>query len=349
MSGAGASGRDNRTMADVGERAAVALMAEALGLRAAVDGVIVGPGDDAAVLDIDGRLVISSDVVSKSTHSSGDWDPQRFGEFAAAVNFSDIAAMGAKPVGLTVSLLKPRSAPLDWMLGIMAGVKRECDLHGASVLGGDTKEGAAVSAAITAIGSLAGKPLTRSGAREGDLLAVTGPMGIAAAGHLALAAGLGVPDDMAQAALRPRARVREGLILSSTGAATSCMDVSDGLSAAVHELSRRSGVFFEVDLASVPSSKDAWDVADVLDWDRRSVMLDYGGDYELLFTFPPEREEELRQAWSALPDRRFHVIGRAKGDRNMLIADGEAEELQDGGWEHFIERRESPSGPPEGG
>ena len=171
---------------------------------------------------------------------------------------------------------------------IMEGAQ-ECALSvGTEILGGDTKEGRELVIAGTALGEV-GKErvLLRRGARKGDLLAVTGTMGLASAGFAAVTNGINAPE-AADAFMRPRPRIREGMALSASGAATSAMDVTDGLAYSVHELSRQSGVHFIVDWEAIPVRPEVLRIAMAVDGSVEDMVLHYGGDYELLFTLRPD-------------------------------------------------------------
>ena len=245
----------------------------------------------------------------------------------AAVNLSDIAAMGARPLGLLLSFCLPRNYLLEDLEEMMEGAQ-ECALSvGTEILGGDTKEGKELVIAGTALGEVEKEHiLLRRGAREGDLLAVTGTMGLASAGYAAVSNGLDAPDAMA---LIGQNRIRREWRYS--GSATSAMDVTDGLAYSVHELSRHSGVHFAVDWDAIPVRSEVHEIAKAVDGSVEDMVLHYGGDYELLFTIRPDMLDAARDA---LNDG-FTVIGRAGGQENVLIKGGKVSYLEPHGYEHF--------------
>ncbi|MBM4237835.1 MAG: thiamine-monophosphate kinase, partial [Euryarchaeota archaeon] len=168
-----------KTLGDLGERETVKRLIA--GIRSNVS---VGPGDDAAAIDMgDYSLVISTDLISARTHMPDIMNEWQMGWTVAAVNYSDIAAMGAKPIGIVLSLGLPRSTGFASLKEMLRGAQDCSDKVGAEVLGGDTKESTELTLVGTAIGIVGkGEILLRRGAKEGDLLAVTGSLGLAAAG-----------------------------------------------------------------------------------------------------------------------------------------------------------------------
>src|SRR5215467_7405057 len=184
---------DHVTIADLGEFGLIAALAAGLprGER-----TVVGIGDDAAVLSTpDGRVVATTDLLLEGLHFRRDWSaPADIGGKAAAQNLADVAAMGAAPVALLVGLATPGDLPVAWAQELVSGIAAECARTGATVVGGDVSSADTIMLAATALGDLAGRePVTRAGARPGDLLAVTGVLGHAAAGLALLAAGLAEP------------------------------------------------------------------------------------------------------------------------------------------------------------
>jgi thiamine-monophosphate kinase len=316
-----------KTLADLGEKRIVSLLLEGIKTDAAV-----GPGDDAAAVDLGSQyLVVSTDVVARRSHLPRGMTDREIGWFAAAVNFSDIAAMGARPIGLVLAYILPRELPFDDLKAISLGAQECCRWVGADLLGGDTKEGNEMVIAGTALGLVdKDRILLRRGAKDGDLVAVTGPMGAAAAGYTAVMKDIHAPRSV-NALLQPQPRTKEGMVLSSSGKVTSCMDITDGLAYSVGELSRQSGLGFEIAWKSIPKGDEVANVAAKSGVPIEDLVMHFGGDYELLFTLSPEARDELTTALGG----RMHVIGRTSGKENLLIREAEVVPLDTRGYEHF--------------
>ncbi len=218
---------------------------------------LVGIGDDAAVLAVpDGRVVATTDFLLEGRHFRRDWSSAAdVGHKAAARSLADLAAMGAEPSALLVALAAPADLPVSWARELAEGLAAECarasrgsrgSRGGASVIGGDTARAGSVILAVTGLGDLAGRaPVLRSGAVPGDLVAVAGPLGPAAAGLALLSAGL-PHDDLVAAHLRPAPPYEAGPEAAGLGA-TAMIDISDGLLADLGHVAAASGV--RIDLA----------------------------------------------------------------------------------------------------
>lgn len=312
---------------DLGEKAIVSRILESL-----ESGVAVGPGDDAAAIDMGSfYLVVSTDLVSKVSHSPSGMTDWQIGWMAAAVNYSDIAAMGAEPLGLLLAMGLPREMDADRAMVMIQGANDCSRKMGASLLGGDTKEASEIILTGTALGKVEKEGLlTRSGAVPGDLLAVTGELGQAAAGFISIMEKIDCPRGI-RALMEPWPRIVEGRSLSRSGHVTACIDISDGLAHSVHLLSGASGVAFELEWESIPMGRDVAEMAEISGVGLEELVLFFGGDYELLFTISPDGLEDLRRE---IPGIR--VIGRAvDGRENILSRQGEIVNLENRGWEHF--------------
>jgi thiamine-monophosphate kinase len=246
-----------------------------------------------------GGVVVTQDALVEGVHFRLDWTSWRdLGYKAAAVNLSDLAASGADPEGLIVTLAAPSETELDDVLELYEGLNEP----GVPVLGGDTTAARELVLSVTAIGRSERVP-GRAGAVPGDLVVVTGALGGSAAGYAALRAGR--KSEHISSHLRPPLRLDEGKQLARV--AHAMLDVSDGLANDAAHIAERSGVRIEIELERVPLAAD---VAD----------LGFGEDYELLAATPDPLE--------------FPVIGRVvEGEGVVLRLDGEPVELA--GWEHF--------------
>jgi len=322
------------------------------GLIAALSGwlppdprTLVGIGDDAAVLAApDGRVVASTDFLLEGRHFRRDWSSAPdVGRKAAARSLIDVAAMGAVPTGLLVALAAPGDLPADWARDLAAGLAAECARAGASVVGGDTARASSVLLATTGLGDLAGRaPVLRSGAAPGDLVAVAGPLGRAAAGLALLSAGLYLPGGttprdplgLVTAHQRPEPPYDAGPEAAGLGA-TAMIDVSDGLLADLGHVAAASGVLIDVSPArlapgdallaaaravhsNLTERRSSPDYDDALAW-----VLTGGEDHALAATFPPR---------VALPSR-WTVIGEVRAGQGVLV-DGQPW-AGPAGWDHF--------------
>jgi thiamine-monophosphate kinase len=313
------------------------------GLIAALSGwlppdprTLVGIGDDAAVLAApDGRVVASTDFLLEGRHFRRDWSSaQDVGHKAAARSLIDVAAMGAAPTGLLVALAAPGDLPVGWARDLAAGLAAECARAGASVVGGDTAEASSVLLATTGLGDLAGRaPVLRSGAVPGDLVAVAGPLGHAAAGLALLSAGL-TGGPLIAAHQRPEPPYDAGPEAAGLGA-TAMIDISDGLLADLGHIASASGVLIDLSSVRLAPGHDLLAAARTLDVDltqRGSTpapsgalawVLTGGEDHALAATFPRR---------TALPTR-WKVIGDVLAGQGVLV-DGRPW-AGPPGWEHF--------------
>ncbi|MEP9381196.1 thiamine-phosphate kinase [Nocardioides sp. KR10-350] len=312
------------TLADVGE---FGLIAELVRRFPQGEQVLVGPGDDAALLRVkQGHVVVSTDLLVEGRHFRRDWcGPGDVGHRAAAQNLSDINAMGGTGHSLTVGLAAPPDLPAHWALDFAEGFASECGLVGASVVGGDLTAADQIVVAVTAVGAVTQAPVLRSGARPGDVLALCGRQGWAAGGLAILKRGFRSPRVLVEAYRRPQPPYAAGPA-AAAARATALIDVSDGLLAEARHLAEDSGVAIDVrtDALDVPEPLHA--VASATGQDPLSFVLGGGDDHALLATFP---------AGTALPEG-FTPIGSViePGEAPLVTVDGEE---YDGptGWTHF--------------
>jgi thiamine-monophosphate kinase len=289
-----------------------------------VPSTIVGPGDDAAVVAVpDGRVVVSTDLLVEGRHFRRDWSAaEDVGHKAAARAFADIAAMGAVPIGLLVGFAAPASLELDWVDGLMTGLRAECAHVEAGIIGGDVTAGEQVTIALTALGDLEGRdPVTLDGARVGDVVAVCGRLGWAAAGFAVLGRGFRSPVQVVAAHRRPEPPYFEGPHAAQLGA-TSMTDVSDGLIADLGHIADASGVRIEVRAQTVDVPARLREVGAALNVDPLVWVLAGGDDYALAATFP---------ARTQLPDP-WQVIGVVSEGQGVRV---DGRRWQTGGHEHF--------------
>lgn len=315
-------------LSEVGEKLMVRSIASMLTSSARL-----GPGDDAAAIEFGDRyLVVSTDMLWETTHFHPRMSWWQKGWMAAAVNLSDIAAMGAQPLGLLLAMGMPSNLDESEVREMVQGAADCCNSYGTDYLGGDTKECSELVLTGTSLG-IAPKNglLTRKGARPGDILMMTGTAGLASAGLLALEQEVG-SEKALKALFEPQPRIKEGTLISATGAATACMDASDGISTSLHELGEASGCAFEVDGSAIPIDPEVERLTRIAGKEPLEIALHGGGDYQLLFTIKKEGLDDVLRALG----NEAKVIGHCiEGNKNILKRGRSREELGSKGYEHF--------------
>ena len=273
------------TLADVGE---FGLIAELAALFPQGEHVLVGPGDDAAVLRVrTGHVVVSTDLLIEGRHFRRDWaSAEDVGHRAAAQNLSDINAMGGTAHSLTIGLGAPPDLEAAWALDFARGFAAECDLVGASVVGGDLARASEIVVAVTVIGACTQAPVLRSGAEPGQVLALAGRQGWAAGGLTVLGRGFRSPRVLVEAYRRPEPPYAAGPAAAAAGA-TAMIDVSDGLVADAGHLADDSGVAIDLRASAFEVPEPLLAVAAATGSDPLALVLGGGEDHSLLATFAP--------------------------------------------------------------
>ena len=315
-------GEDRTTVSELGE---FELIARITAGRRQPASTLLGPGDDAAVVAApDGRVVATTDVLVEGVHFRLDWaSPEQVGRKAAAVNLADVAAMGAVPTGLLVGLGCRPDALASTVDGLAAGMGEEARRAGAGLVGGDMVSAGQLVLSVTALGDLQGRPpVTRAGARAGDVLAVCGRLGWAAAGLAVLDRGFRSPAAVVTAHRFPEPPYPAGPQAALAGA-TAMIDISDGLLADLGHVATASGVGIDVNTGSLevaPQLVDGGSAlgADPLHWGRTG-----GEDHALAATFP---------AATPLPEG-WRPIGAVRTGSGVRV-DG-APYQGGAGWEHW--------------
>ncbi|NEM91519.1 thiamine-phosphate kinase [Galbitalea soli] len=312
------------TLASIGESATLGRIFPRLPAAAAQ---LLGPGDDAAVIAApDGRFVVTTDMMIHGPDFRLAWSTGHdLGWKAAATNLADVAAMGAVPTALVVAIAAPAHTEVAFLEAIADGLREGCAAMapGCGVVGGDLSVSATLTIAVTAFGDLEGRaPVTRAGARPGDVVAVSGPLG-ASATALALLFAEGVHEGEPHRETTDRLRAREGAALAAQLAptppiadgpraalagATAMIDLSDGLALDARRVAAASGVAIDLDTASAGS---------------REALVG-GEDHSLLATFP---------AGTRLPGG-FRAIGVVREGSGVLVGGHLFDAL--GGWDPYL-------------
>jgi thiamine-monophosphate kinase len=304
------------TLGELGERGLVDRIRGRLGPLAA--GVRLGVGDDAAVIAWPGGdLLLTVDTVLEDVHFRRSTSSFRdVGAKAMAVNLSDVAAMGGTPCAALVALAMPPSCAVSDIDELYTGLLDLATPHGVALVGGDTcASPGGLVLTITLAGRVEGLPLTRSGARPGDLVLVTGSLGAATAGFHCLEHGPGAVPDEALATVRrahhrPTPRVQEGRAIRTAGGATAMIDLSDGLATDLGHIARESRAGAVIDLDALPIAEATRTVARAAGADPRVWAVSGGEDYELCFTAPPEVARALAARVSRETGTAVSVVGQ---------------------------------------
>jgi thiamine-monophosphate kinase len=334
------------TVNDLGERALIDRLRARI---ASPSWVVVGPGDDAAVVvpPRGGLDVLTVDALVEGVHFDRRFVPARaIGHRALAVNLSDLAAMGAEPRAALLSLALPASFPVDEFDALLDGFLALAERHRTALIGGNiTRTEGPLVVDVTALGSVRPRRiLSRQGARPGDDVYVTGSLGAAAIGLRLLRSAAenatGPIDAMVWTSaperyLQPEPRVRAGQLLGRNRAASSCMDLSDGLADGLQQIARASGVGMSIDASRIPRD------ADVVRWhethggDPIETLFAGGDDYELLFTVRPAQRGRLRTVSRQLGTLSVTRIGVVTKGTALLVSTSDGVRPLPHGYEHY--------------
>jgi thiamine-monophosphate kinase len=333
------------TVADLGERALILRITSRLHRPS---WVVVGPGDDAAVVEQEPRTleVLTTDALVEGIHFDRRFTPPAaIGHRALAVNLSDIAAMGARPRVALLSLALPATLEVEDLDGIIDGLIALADRERIAIVGGNiTRSPGPLMIDVTATGSVKRRRvLTRAGARNGDEVYVTGTLGDAAVGLASLrrtasAPGTERPEAIAPAEeryLRPIPRLRAGHLLAVQKVASSCIDLSDGLADGVRQIAVGSSVGITILADELPFSSAVrlWHAED-----RRAMVdtaLRGGDDYELLFTCAPRARGRLRGVQRLVGDLPITKIGMVTRGTGVCVRTSTGDEPIPDGFAHF--------------
>lgn len=299
--------------------------------------VDLGIGDDCALVQVPDncQLAITTDTLVEGVHFFADIPPRALGHRILAVNLSDLAAMGAEPTWVSLGLTLPHIDP-QWLEEFTEGMHDIAEYFNVQIVGGDTTQGP-LTITVCAKGIVPkGKALTRSGAKVGDWIYVTGPLGDAGLAIESRKHGWSISDEALNSAVErfyyPSPRVAAGQVLR--GHASSAIDISDGLLADLSHILRQSGVAAQIHADKVPMSSGLRDSVPVEQ--ALQLALAYGDDYELLYTVSEESkhamESKLRQ-YGVEPV----CVGQIKaGDGSIdLLYENEAWPFPKAGFEHF--------------
>lgn len=314
-----------KTVSDIGERELINLAKQIYQEH----DESIDLSDDCATIPINDEYVLAStDMISVKTHIPKGMSSWQIGWFITAINLSDIAAKGGHPIGILLSLGLPKTFPKSSFLNLIKGAS-SCAIHfNTSIIGGDTKENDQLVLSGTALGKIKKEYfLSRKGAVPGDIIAVTGRVGKAAAGLYELQNNIkhGAINELCE----PIPRVNEGIFFAETKKVHCCMDLSDGISASLYQLADLNNVGFQIEEDQLPVSNRLIELARTdTSLDVTHLSLHFGGDYELLITTSEEnfqylKEEikkydvELTKVGSVIEEKKIY-IQTAKNTRLIL-------------------------------
>ena len=295
----------------------------------------IGIGDDCAVMPAgEGELLFSTDLLMEGVHFlRNESSPEDVGWKAAAVNLSDIAAMGGTPVATFLSIALPKEAQGEWAERFIEGYTDISRRYGVPLLGGDTTSSLRdIAVNVGVLGRCpSGKRLMRTGAKVGETIYVTGPLGDSAGGLQAILKGIDRTEEtdvLIGRHKRPVPRIDAGKVLMESGKVGAMMDISDGIASDLRHIMKASGVGAVVALDKLPYSEQLHSVCAEHGWDRFELATSGGEDFELLFTGPEGLENVM--------DIKVYPIGRiVQGNNLTWTLDGKKADFDFNGYKHF--------------
>ncbi len=291
------------------------------------------PDSDSAYIDVgDRRILITNDSITRSTHLPSGASMREIGYFFAAINLSDIAAMGGTPKYFMCSLILPSNTDYKDLVALEAGMSKCLGKYGVRIIGGDLKKGKELAMTGIAIGEVKkSMMMQRLRMRKGEALCVTGMLGGNAAGYYLWKRG---SRKGASKLIDVEPKIKEGIFLSRNGV-RAAMDLSDGVYSSIHQLKEATGLGFEIYYDKLPAAPLAKSVNRKLGVGIEQLCLNFGGEYELLFSVSESRFKELREK-AARRKIRISRIGKVTGGRNCLVKGKKRINIRKYGYEHFI-------------
>lgn len=302
--------------------------------------------DDAALLDFGKNyLVATSDMLIQSTHFPQKMSPEQIGKKIVTVNISDLAAMGAEALGIIIAMAMPPELTVSEFDRMIEGILQACEKYHVALIGGDTNESDELTLCGTCLGIIAkDEVLMKSGAKEGDVVAVTGPLGLAATGFEVLSSDEfklkkmdpDIKDRVIEHALEPEAQLEKGLLLAKTGFITSATDITDGLLSEIGEIidSSNSGLGVTLYEESIPIPPEVYEISKLLEKNPLEIALTYGEDFQLLVTVRKDKFDKIKDEIG------LYKIGcvTTSGKIQMIDKEGKTNILTPRGYEHFKSR-----------
>jgi thiamine-monophosphate kinase len=299
--------------------------------------------DDAALIDIGKNyLVTCSDMLMAYTHFPDEMSPYQIGQKVVTVNVSDLAAMGAETIGILISMGLPRNMKLSEFDQIVDGILNACQKYDMALIGGDTNESKELTLCGTCLGIVKkDNVMMRHGARVGDVLAVTGPLGLAAAGFKVLIdtphkfedLNVNTKDLVLKHALEPEAKLDMGIILADSDSVTSATDITDGLLSELGEMidASQNGIGIVLNQEDLPIPEAVFEIANTSGDDPLKMAMAYGEDFELVLTVKLDLFEEIKSRIN------LYKIGfiDSSGEIKMIDKEGNTNILTPAGYDHL--------------
>jgi thiamine-monophosphate kinase len=304
------------------------------------DALLYGMEDAVAVPLNDEAIIANSDMLVGSTDVLPGMSASEIAWKAGVMGLSDLAAKGASPLGVIVSLGLPADTKANYVAAIVGGLNCVCREHDTYYLGGDTNQCLDLVIDCIAIGNVPkNQILRRSGAKPGDVIATTGGFGYTGALFKASLQGYTEPTELVeqirQLALRPRARLKEGQILARGGFASASIDSSDGLGWSLHELAAASGVGFQLDSLPIPELCKKFAISN--DLNPADLALYGGEEFELIVTISPEKWEKAERSVQEKGGTLVQIGTVLEEPVKVLRIDGRDIPVEPKGFEHFVE------------
>ena len=277
--------------------------------------------DDTAITEFnDTNLISTCDMLIESKHFPKGMSYFQMGFKSVTVNVSDLAAMGAQPLGFLLSIALPKDLAIDNFKQIIKGVIDACSYYNIPLIGGDTNEASEIIISGTALG-LCDNPMMKNTARNGDLICLTGDIGMAALGF-----NLNGDNIYTKKSLEPYARLNEGQIIKKAGA-TSATDITDGLASELYEM-KPDSLGFMIYEEKLEISDEFKKMSADLGLDYLDLLLHVGEDFELVFTISKDNDLDLD----------YRVIGEVNASDKIEITliDGEVTEIENRGYNHYV-------------
>lgn len=322
-----------KKLSELGERQAIRLIEQIVSKA----DVAVGIGDDCAAFQIgEEYILVTTDMITQKTHIPDVMTPYQIGWFAVAINLSDLAAKGGRPLGVVIALGLPLNTSERFLTELIKGANSCAQQYNTGIVGGDTKENPELTVCATAIGCVnKNQFMPRKGAKVGDCVVVTGSLGKAGAGFYALKQGKKDEKNIL-GLVKPKPRLLEGMLLAKQQKVHCCMDISDGLSSSLYQLQIVNPVGFAVNKQDIPldaSLAGLYTTNTALAYD---LGLHFGGDYELLFTVSKNDVSRIKKVFSE-SDTPLTVIGRVTDEQKIVLTEKKVViPLENKGFEHFF-------------